>query len=207
MPTAALKAVLDFHNEVRSKHGSRPLSWDEGLASSAASYSKRCILQHSTQQERGDAGRRWFQRMGIRCQQKPAGSRFNGACRGVMCTGENLALGYNSFLDGAKAWAAEEAKYTGAYSPETGHYTQVRRFVLCQRVATACLDGRQHGCHGMLLILKRHADGLEGDNQVGLRLHCFLPHVCVPIQSSWQRGRSVCAKRWLMDHSGWRCLC
>jgi hypothetical protein len=55
-PPAALKAVLDFHNQVRATHGASPLTWNAQMAASAASYSQRCALQHSTSDERGGAG-------------------------------------------------------------------------------------------------------------------------------------------------------
>ncbi|PAV21161.1 PR-1 [Pyrrhoderma noxium] len=44
---ADIKAYLDSHNSVRAKHGAKPLTWSDNLASVAQNWANRCVFKHS----------------------------------------------------------------------------------------------------------------------------------------------------------------
>jgi hypothetical protein len=45
--TPEFKAALDRHNELRARHGAKPLAWDEKLAASAQEWAARGKFEHS----------------------------------------------------------------------------------------------------------------------------------------------------------------
>lgn len=47
---AVLKGVLDLHNQYRARHGAPALTWSSSIASTAQSYSRGCVMQHSHNQ-------------------------------------------------------------------------------------------------------------------------------------------------------------
>jgi uncharacterized protein YkwD len=96
-----MKAILDAHNQVRARHCAGPLTWSPKLAQVAQQWA-------TSLRDQG-------------CKFGHSGGRF----------GENLAAGTAGTLDGSSVltmWYDEVKLYnfkSGAFSMETGHFTQV----------------------------------------------------------------------------------
>ncbi len=100
--SADTQALVDAHNAARARHCAAPLTWSPQLAAAAAKWAnnlrdRNCAFEHSPNNNYG----------------------------------ENLAGGTTGYLDGngvVAMWYAEGAQYdfkSGAFSMQTGHFTQV----------------------------------------------------------------------------------
>ncbi|MCJ1263277.1 hypothetical protein MMC22_003147 [Lobaria immixta] len=138
-------SVLNSTNFYRKQHNASDLTWNNSLATYAASYAEKCLWEHS-----------------VRALPAHAVSIFaflwcpDSSQHGP--SGENLAESYPNITAAIEAWGNERGKYdfdrpTG-FSKATGHFTQLvwkdTKSVGCGR--KQCDNGDTDGAHGWLVV-------------------------------------------------------
>lgn len=138
-------SVLNSTNFYRKQHNATDLTWNNSLATYAASYAEKCLWEHSVRALTADPVSTFTFRW---CTD----SSQHGP------NGENLAESYPNTTAAVEAWGNERSKYdfdrpTG-FSNSTGHFTQLvwkdTMSVGCGR--KECGNGDKNGAHGWLVV-------------------------------------------------------
>ncbi|KAI5787121.1 CAP domain-containing protein [Geopyxis carbonaria] len=97
--------ILDLHNSFRAKHNAAALTWDDTLAESALKHSSGCIFEHTGMGVYENVSRKYGQNLWVSTV--------------IPKSDVDLSEAFSS-------WAENEIPfYTGGFSEEAGHLTQV----------------------------------------------------------------------------------